>query len=85
MAPLNPFDGPMAEAKARVLASVMDPERHPAVYGVGIANDADGRPVVSVMVVGDDAVAAEVRRLCLPDPVLVTFLEGMPTYRKTAD
>lgn len=84
MVPLNPFDGPMAEAKARVFAAVMAPERHPAVYGVGIANDDDDRPVVNVMVVGDDSVAAEVRQLCLPDRVLITFLEGTPTFRKTA-
>lgn len=83
--PLNPFDGTMAEAKTRVVAAVMAPDRHPAVYGVGIANDDDGRPVVNVMVIGDDAVASEVRQLCQPDRVLITFLEGTPTLRKTAN
>lgn len=75
----------MAEAKARVFAAVMRPERHPAVYGVGIAEDDDGRPVVNVMVLGHDSVAAEVRHLCLPDRVLITFLDGIPTLRKTAN
>ena len=80
--PLNPFDGPMARAKTRVMAALMTPQRHPAVFGVGLGRDGDGNPTVVVNVEGDDEIAQEIRELCYPDVVRVD-LGTWSTFRKS--
>jgi hypothetical protein len=72
----------MAPAKARVVAALLTPNRHSAVFGVGLGRDGDGNPTVVVQVEGDEQTAQEVRELCYPNVVSVD-LGTWSTIRKS--
>ena len=84
METLEGGDGPLAQAKAHVMAAVMTPEPHPSVLGVGIGRDQEANEVVVVLVAGDERSVEEVRALCAPGDLTLDVRTRI-TFRTTRE